>query len=91
MRVYDIALMLVRALVAMDLIRSGLDVLYTALRFTFLIDSARSSEWLTKVELSSWLSPAYAFASAVVLYACAKPIARFAARLAAPTDTATHF
>jgi|HubBroStandDraft_5_1064220.scaffolds.fasta_scaffold572005_2 hypothetical protein len=91
MRVYDIALMLVRALVAMDLIRAGLDVIYTALRFTFLIGSAQHDVWLTKVELSSWLGPVYAFVSAVVLYACAKPIARFASRLAASTDTATHF
>ncbi|HEY2707611.1 MAG TPA: hypothetical protein VGI95_06115 [Caulobacteraceae bacterium] len=91
MRVYDIALMLVRVLVAMDLIRAALDVGYTAIRYTFLINSAASSEWLTKVELSSWLSPIYAFVSALVLYAASKPIARFASRLAASTDTASHF
>jgi hypothetical protein len=91
MRVYDIALMLVRALVAMDLIRAALDVGYTAIRYTFLINSAAGSEWLTKVELSSWLSPIYAFVSALVLYAASKPIARFASRLAASTDTASHF
>jgi cytochrome c biogenesis protein CcdA len=91
MRVYDIALMLVRALVAMDLIRAGLNVIYTGLHFAFLIGSAQDNVWLTRVELSTWFSPVYGFASALVLYACAKPIARFASRLAASTDTATHF
>jgi len=91
MRVYDIALMLVRALVAMDLIRAGLDVIYTAVRFTFLINSAAYSAWLTKVEISTWLSPIYSFVAALVLYAAARPIARFASRLAASTDAASHF
>ncbi|HEY1750349.1 MAG TPA: hypothetical protein VGG29_03750 [Caulobacteraceae bacterium] len=91
MRVYDIALMLVRALVAMDLIRAGLDIVYTGLRFAFLAPSAQGSEWLTKVELSSWLGPVYGLVAALVLYAAARPIARFASKLAASTDTAAHF
>jgi hypothetical protein len=91
MRVYDIALMLVRAMVAMDLVRAAVDVIYTGLRFTFLIGSAHDSVWLTKVEMSSWLSPVYSFVAAIVLYACSKPIARFASKLAASTDTAAHF
>jgi hypothetical protein len=91
MRVYDIALMLVRALVAMDLIRAVLSIIYTAIHFAFLMPSAQGSEWLTKVEVSSWLSPIYSFVAALVLYAAAKPIARFASKLAASTDTATHF
>lgn len=91
MKVYDIALMLVRALVAMDLIRAALDILYTAIRFTFLMPSAYGSVWLSKVEISSWLGPVFGFVSAIILYLLARPIARFAARLAAPTDTATHF
>ena len=91
MRVYDIALMLVRAMVAIALIRAGLDVIYTALRFAFLIGSAQESAWLTKVEISTWFSPVYSFVSALVLFAASKPIARFASKLAASTDTATHF
>jgi cytochrome c biogenesis protein CcdA len=91
MRVYDIALMLVRALVAMDVIRSALNVVYTGIHFAFLIDNARDSVWLTKVELSTWFSPIYGFVAALVLYACSKPIARFASKLAASTDAATHF
>ena len=92
MRVYDIALMLVRALVAMDLIRAGLNVIYTALRYAFLMDAAYGRMAAgTAVELSTWLSPIYGFVSALLLLAASKPIARFASKLATPTDTATHF
>jgi hypothetical protein len=91
MRVYDIALMLVRALVAMDLIRGGLDFAYTGIRFAFLITSVNGSSWLTKVEVSSWLGPIFSIISAVVLLAASRPIARFASRFAAPVDAASHF
>ena len=91
MRVYDIALAFVRALVAMDFIRGLADIVYTGVRFTFLMPGASGSPWLTNVELSSWLSPIYALITAAILLAASRPIARFAAKFAVPADAASHF
>jgi hypothetical protein len=91
MRVYDIALAVVRALVAMDFIRAGGETVLTAIRFAYLIPSTGESVWLNKVELSSWLTPIYLFIIAAVLLAASRPIARFASKLATPTDAASHF
>lgn len=91
MRVYDLALAVVRTLVGMDFIRGGLDILYTGVRFIYLIGSARESIWLSKVELSTWLSPIFSLASAGVLLWTSPRIARFAAKFASSDDTATHF
>jgi hypothetical protein len=91
MRVYDIALAVVRLLVAMDFVRAAASVVYTGIRFAYLIPSTGDSLWLNKVELSSWLSPIYAFITAAMLLAASRPIARFAAKLATPNDAASHF
>ncbi|HEX3918506.1 MAG TPA: hypothetical protein VHW60_14310 [Caulobacteraceae bacterium] len=91
MRVYDIALAMIRALVAMDFIRGLADIVYTGIRFSYLNAGASGSAWLSKVELSTWLSPAYSVTMAVVLFAFSKRIASFASKLASPGDTATHF
>jgi hypothetical protein len=91
MRVYDIALMLVRALVAMDLVRAVLDIGLVAIRFAFLMPAAQGDAWLSKVEITGWLSPIYSLVAAGILYLLAKPIARFAARFAAPIDAASPF
>jgi len=90
MRVYDIALMLVRALVAIDVVRAGLDFVYTAMRYAFLIDSVYG-EYSRRYELSTWLSPVYNLMAALLMYALSKPIARSAALLSASSDAATHF
>lgn len=91
MRVYDIALAMVRVLVAMDYIRAAADVVYTGIRFAYLIPSTSGSLWLNKVELSSWLGPIYGFITATILLAASRPIARFASKLAASGDAASHF
>ena len=91
MRVYDLALAFVRVLVGMDFLRGGLDFLYTGVRFLYLIGDARESVWLSKVELSTWLTPIFNLISAGVLLWASPRVARFAAKFATSEDAASHF
>ena len=69
----------------------GLDFLYTGVRFLYLIGDARESVWLSKVELSTWLTPIFNLISAGVLLWASPRVARFAAKFATSEDAASHF
>jgi hypothetical protein len=91
MRVYDVALVVVRTTAAVELIHSVIQVLYTALRYTFLIGEAQGSAWLNKVELSTWMYPVEMAVFGVILLAVSKRVAKFAAAFAVHDDAARQF
>jgi len=91
MRIYDVSLVLIRTLVVMDFVRALAGFLFTGIRFVFLMGGAAGSAWLTRVELSSWLSPVESTILAGLLLMLSKPMARFAARFAESQDAASHF
>ena len=91
MRVYDVALVIVRATAAIELIHAVVELGYTGVRFTFLIGAVQGSAWLNRVELSTWLLPVQMVVFGLALLMFSKPLARFAAKFAAHTDTAGQF
>jgi hypothetical protein len=91
MRMYDIALVLVRTTAILEFIHAGAGLVYTAIRFSFLIGSTEGSSWLNKVELATWMNPVEVAVIAMVMLAASKPIARFASKFATVSDAASHF
>jgi hypothetical protein len=91
MPVFAIALVVVRAMGVIELVRAAVALIYTAIRFAFLIGEAQGSVWLNKVELSSWLSPIDVLTVGVVLLLVSKPLARVASSFAAHSDIASQF
>jgi hypothetical protein len=90
MRIYDIALVIMRTSAVIEFIRAAFSVFYTAVRFAFLA-GAFSDPGIAKMELARWLSPIEMFLIGVALLILSKPAARFAARFARDSDTASHF
>ena len=91
MRVYDIAMVLVRTSAAIEFVHAIAALIYTGIRFAFLIDGAHGSAWLIKVELATWFGPVETFAIGGALLLASKPIARFASRFAEHSDAARQF
>ena len=91
MRVYDLALAFVRVLVGMDFLRGGARLSLHRRSLPLLIGDARESVWLSKVELSTWLTPIFNLISAGVLLWASPRVARFAAKFATSEDAASHF
>ena len=87
MKVYDITLALIRALVAFDLIRETGTLLFAVLRMSFLLSSPN----LRAVEMASVGSAVFSILTLLVIWAASRPIARFAARFAKSADVAAHF
>lgn len=91
MRIYDVALVVVRTTAALEFVHAGVGFVYTAIRFSFLIGAAEGSPWLNRVELTSWMIPIETTVIAMVMLAASSPIARFASKFATHSDTASHF
>lgn len=91
MRIYDVAMVFVRATAVMEFVHAIVALIYTAVRFAFLIDGAHGSAWLTKVEIATWFGPIETFAIGGILFLASKRIARFAASFAERSDTAQQF
>jgi hypothetical protein len=87
MKVYDIALAFVRTLVALDLIRELGVLLFAGVRATLV----GSNPELRGLEMASIASAVWSILVLLLAFALSKPIARFASKLAVPTDTAAHF
>ncbi len=87
MKVYDIALALVRTLVAFDLIREVGTLVFAGLRATFLM----SEPALRGVEIASLGSAVFQILVLFLALALSRPIARFASSFAGPADTAAQF
>jgi len=91
MRIYDIALMLMRATAAMEFVHGIASIVFTSVRFVFLIGAARGSDWLDRVEISTWLTPISSLCLAAAFLLFSRPLARFAARLSPHAEIASHF
>lgn len=91
MRVYDVAMVLIRTTAAIELVHAFVAVIYTAIRFSFLIDATQGSAWLTRVEFSTWLAPVETAAIGALLLMASKPITRFASSFAKHSDAASQF
>jgi hypothetical protein len=91
MRLYDIALMLMRATAAIEFMRGLASVVRTAIRFAFLTGVTGGSAWVDRVELSFWLTPAYSLCLAAAFLVFSRPMARFAARLSGHGEIASSF
>jgi hypothetical protein len=91
MRIYDVALVVVRTTAALEFIHAGGEFIRTAIRFSFLDGVSDGSSWLTRAELSTWMIPIEATIVAAVMLAASRPIARFASKFATDSDTASHF
>jgi hypothetical protein len=96
MRVYDIALMYVRAIAAIDVVRAIIQIPFNVLGVGAGMAAFHESPRLA-TEAGGMiidrllLGPATTIVMAIVLLVLAKPIARFAAKFAATTDAASHF
>ncbi len=79
MQLYDIALVLIRALVAMDFVRAVLSLAVDELiTFPRMMRITGIFPALTV----NWQSHAFAIGAAILLWLLSKPIARFAVRFA---------
>jgi len=95
MKVYDIALVLIRTLVAVELIREtvgmifgviGVSVSLAILQPTF---DLVGQPGLKTAVFNSIYGPASSIAVSLLIFAASRRIARFAAKLATPQDAAT--
>lgn len=91
MKVYDVALMLIRALMALDIIREVVSLVYDIVRSSLVVLAGGGSTYLKVVEGTTIASPIIGLAVTFTILANAKRIARFAARLSAPDDAAATF
>ena len=90
MRIYDIALMLVRAMAALEFVRALVDFAVTTVRFVFLMGATQGAEWF-RFEITTWLTPIEALCLAALFLLFSRPLARFAARLSPHAEIASHF
>jgi hypothetical protein len=79
MKVYDIALALIRTLVALDLIRQAGDLVFAAFRTGLDLSSA---DHLRPTELAAIMSAGFSIIVLLIVWAVARPIARFASKYA---------
>jgi hypothetical protein len=79
MKVYDIALALIRTLVALDLIRQAGDLVFAAFRTALDLSSA---DHLRPGELASIMQAGFAILVLLIVWAVSRPIAAFASKLA---------
>ena len=79
MKVYDIALALIRTLVALDLIRQAGDLVFAAFRTALDLSSA---DHLRSAGLASIMQAGFAIIVLLIVWAAARPIAAFASRFA---------
>ena len=86
MRVYDLALMFIRASVVMAFLRESFDMVLDIVRYILMPLSVGMETRVLFV-----LTPAVALIATSVILAASKPMARFAAKLSATTDVAGHF
>jgi len=91
MKIYDISLVVIRSLVAMDFARALASFAFVGIRFAFMMPAAFRDGWLSRVELATWLSPIEGLLLAGLLLMFSKPMARFAARFATAHDAASNF
>jgi hypothetical protein len=90
MRIYDIALMLIRAMAATEFVRALAGFAITAVRFVFLMGAMQGAEWF-RFEITTWLTPIEALCLAGIFLLFSRPLARFAARLSPYSEIASHF
>ena len=79
MKVYDIALALIRTLVALDLIRQAGDLVFIAFRTALDLSSA---DRLRVGEVAQIMQSGFAIIVLLIIWAAARPIAAFASKLA---------
>lgn len=91
MKVYDIALMLIRALMALDVIREIVNLVYDVVRGFLVVLAAGSTNYMKVVEGTAAISPAIGLVVSLFILAFSKKIARFAAKFAGAQDAATEF
>jgi hypothetical protein len=91
MKVYDITLAFIRAIVALDLIRETATVVSYLLRSAYILAAEPNSAYLRRVENGSLIAPVFAIVVSLIILAASRPIARFASALAAATDAAGQF
>jgi len=87
MRVFDIALVFIRATAAMDFLRGCVDVVFTCLRLSSAVLADGKSETAT-VLMIIFLGAASQLLVPLALLWASKPLARFAAKFADPPDAA---
>jgi hypothetical protein len=90
MRIYDIALVIIRTFAVVEFVRAAVSVFYTAVRFV-LVAGVVNSPGVARLEFARWLSPFEILLVGVALLVLSKPAASFAARFARGSDTASHF
>lgn len=91
MKVYYIALMLIRALIALDLIREAVALAYDIVRGSLVVAAAGDSNYMKVVEGTATVSPVIGIVVSILILANSKRIARFAARFASSMDSAAEF
>jgi hypothetical protein len=90
-KVYDIALMLIRALIALDLIREVVSLAYDLVRGAMVVAAAGDTRYMQVVEGTTIASPVIGIAVSLLILLNSKRIARFAAKFSAPADAAAEF
>jgi hypothetical protein len=91
MRIYDIALMFIRASVAMSLVRESFSLANIVFRDALLPAAIGNFDGLGAARLPFLLTPIIEVIASLVILAAARPIARFAAKLAETADVSGHF
>ncbi|HEY1427605.1 MAG TPA: hypothetical protein VGF50_13110 [Caulobacteraceae bacterium] len=91
MKVYDIALMLIRAVIALDLIREVVSLAYDVVRGALVVAAAGDTSYMKVVEGTTAVSPIIGIVVSILILANSKRIARFAAKFATPLDAAAEF
>jgi hypothetical protein len=88
MKVYDVVLAWIRALVVLDLIRELSTFGYLSVRVLAFLRFWQYPATRTEL-LADFASPAIGIVVSLIIFAASRPIARFAARFA--NDAASHF
>lgn len=91
MKIYDIALMFIRALMALDVIREIVSLLYDVVRGYLVVLAAGSTNYMKVVEGTEVISPIIGLVVSLLILAFSKSIAHFAAKFAGPQDAAAEF
>jgi len=91
MKVFDICLGLLRAILILDIAREIWDFGLVALRLFYYSQVIPESTFLMREENAGWVTNLYSLVVSCVLLALSRPMARLAARFASAEDTARPF
>ncbi len=81
MKVYDIILAFIRALVVLDLIRELSNFVFIGVRLSAVLDVTRSQPYRV-AETINLVSPVIGMITSLIIFAASRPIAEFDSKLA---------